>query len=101
MDYINMTDFVLIVYHGLSGMKNKAYMTVVTCEPGTAFPPERICSPLAFSGVRVARSLVFCVVIEDHCLYFRPFPLVLYCLSFLDSRLLITLWYLQTFFKPH
>ena len=50
--------------------------------------PEHVSSPPCFGGIRVARSLVFCVVFVDHCLSFLFWPL--YCLSFLDLLLLIT-----------
>ena len=46
---------------------------------------EHLSSPPAFSGVRVARSLVLCV---DRCLSF--FFWLLYCLSFFDWQILIT-----------
>ena len=32
--------------------------------------PEHVSSPPCFGGIRVARSLVFCVVFVDHCLSF-------------------------------
>ena len=35
--------------------------------------PEHMSSPPGFSGVRVARSLVSCVLFLDHCLFFCPF----------------------------
>ena len=56
---------------------------------------EHVSSPPCFGGIRVARSLVFCVVFVDHCLSFLFWPL--YCLSFLDLLLLITPNYPQSF----
>jgi len=38
--------------------------------------PEHLSSPPVFSEVRVARSLVFCVVFVDRCLSFCPFYLL-------------------------
>ena len=56
--------------------------------------PEHMSSPPVFSWVRVGVSLVYYVVIADHCLSFLFWPLC--CLSFFDLRLLITsLWYLR------
>ena len=59
-------------------------------------------SPPVFCGVRVTRSLVFCVMFCRSLfvlLYFFFFPLC--CLSFdLDLRILIKpLWYLQTLLR--
>ena len=54
--------------------------------------------PTVFSGVRVARSLVFCVVFFCRSLFvfLSFFFRSLCCLSLFDSRILITsLWYLQ------
>jgi hypothetical protein len=50
-------------------------------------------SPLVFSGIHVARSLVFCVMFYRSLfvlLYFFFWPLCYMYLSFFDSRLLIT-----------
>ena len=64
--------------------------------------PEHVCSTSVFSGVHVARSLVFWVVLcrycssfVDSCLSFFFWPL---CCLFFDLQILITppLWYLQT-----
>jgi hypothetical protein len=49
--------------------------------------PEHMNSPPVFSGVRVARSLVFCVCFVDRCLSFFFWPL--FCLS-IDVRIMIT-----------
>jgi hypothetical protein len=49
--------------------------------------PEHMNSPPVFSGVRVARSLVFCVCLVDRCLSFFFWPL--FCLS-IDVRIMIT-----------
>ena len=62
--------------------------------------PEHLsCSPV-FSGVRVARSLVFNVVFVDPCLSLCPFLYwPLYCLSVFELRLLDTsLAYLILFY---
>ena len=50
--------------------------------------PEHLSSPLGFSGVRVARSFVFCIIFcrSFFVLFFWP----LSCLSFFDLRNLIT-----------
>jgi len=68
---------------------NKSNTTGATCGVGTAYPsgaPELI---PGFSGVRVARSLVFSCILY-HCLSvsFSFWPL--YIISFFDLRLLIT-----------
>ena len=49
--------------------------------------PEHMNSPPVFSGVRVARSLVFCVCLVERCLSFFFWPL--FCLS-IDVRIMIT-----------
>jgi hypothetical protein len=51
---------------------------------------------LVFSGVRVTRSLVLCVMFVDRCLSFCPlsFHLCVVCPSI--YRLWLSLWYLQT-----
>ena len=72
--------------------------------------PEHLSSPQIFSRVRVARYLVFCVMfcrslvvpIISECLDYHKLFLFfwpLYCLSFFDWWLLITLWYLQTLLR--
>ena len=61
-------------------------------------------SPLVYSGGRVARSLVFCVVYIDHCLYFflaigmmaSRFQSFIASI-FTVSDYLCQVWYLQTF----
>ena len=60
--------------------------------------PEHLSSRRFFSGVRFVRSLIFCAILCRSLnvvlfVYFWP----LYCLSFFDLRLLISLSYLQTF----
>ena len=50
--------------------------------------PEHLSSPLAFSGVRVTRSLVLCVCFVDRCLSFLLFLLAIVLsvlLRFTDS----------------
>ena len=48
--------------------------------------PEHLSSPLAFSGVRVTRSLVLCVCFVDRCLSFVLLAIVLsVLLRFTDS----------------
>ena len=54
--------------------------------------PEHMSSPPVFSGNRVTQSLVLCVCFVDICLSLWS----LCCLFFVDLRILITLWYLQT-----
>jgi len=59
-------------------------------------PPDHLSAPLIFSGVRVALSLVFCVMFYRSSfvhLFFFFWPL--YCLSFFDFRFLLLF---QTFF---
>ena len=61
-------------------------------------PPDHLSSPLIFSGVGVALSLVFCVMFYRSSfvhLFFFFWPL--YCLSFFDFRFLLVF---QTFFMP-
>jgi hypothetical protein len=45
--------------------------------------PENLCWPPVFSGIRVVRFSVFCIVVVDHCLPFSPFSvnLCVVCLS--------------------
>ena len=50
----------------------------VTCGAGLLTLPEHLSSPTIVSGVRVARSLVFCVMLCRSCFVF--FSYVLYCL---------------------
>ena len=59
-----------------------------TSGAGTATLPEHLSSPPVFSEVRVARSLVICVVFLDRCL--SIFFLSVCSLSFFDLRILIT-----------
>ena len=75
-------------------------MTGATSEAETVALPEHLsCSPV-FSGVRVARSIVFNVVFVDPCLSLCPFLYwPLYCLSVFELRLLDTsLAYLILFY---
>ena len=64
--------------------------------------PEHVCSTSVFSGVHVARSLVFWVVLCRYCSSFVDSCLSLFfwplCCLFFDLQILITplLWYLQT-----
>ena len=58
--------------------------------------PEHLSSPPVFSGVRVTRSLVLCVVLCRSLfvllsLFYQP----LCYWSFFDLRMRITLWYIQ------
>ena len=60
---------------------------------GSSRLPERLSSPLIFSGVRVTRSLVLYVCFVDRCLSFCTFSLVIVSsvlLRYTDS------WYLKT-----
>ena len=60
--------------------------------------PEHLSSPLVFSGVRVAQSLVFCVMFSRSLFVHLPcFLWSLYYLSFFDSQSLIILYYLSFF----
>ena len=70
---------------------NKSNTTGTTCGAVTAYPPEHLRSSLVLSGVRVARSLVFCVLCCR--LLFVLLSLFFgYCIvcSSSDLRLLIT-----------
>jgi len=51
---------------------NKSNTTGATCGAGTAYPSGAPEFTHGFSVVRVARSLVFCVMFLDHCLSFCP-----------------------------
>ena len=57
---------------------------------------EHMSSPPVYDGVRVTQSLVLCVCFVDRYLSIYPFFICpLFCLSFIDFRILITsLWYL-------
>ena len=52
--------------------------------------PEHLNSPLAFSGVRVARPFIFCVVFCRMLSVFLSFCWPLCCQSFFDLRIMIT-----------
>jgi hypothetical protein len=54
---------------------------------GTAILPEHLRSPMVFSGVRVARSLVLCVVL---CRFLFVLFLLVTVLSVFDLRIRIT-----------
>ena len=46
-----------------------SYMYIVTSEARTAYTSDNLNSLLVFTGVHVAKSLVFCVVLfVDHCI---------------------------------
>jgi hypothetical protein len=71
-------------------------MMGATCGAGTAYPsraPEF--TPQGFSGVCVARSLVFCLYIL--LIIVCPFGLCVAC-PFSIYGFCLLLWYLQTFF---
>ena len=67
---------------------NKSNKTDAICGAGTVYPSGAPGFTPGFSGVRVAQSLVFCVMFCG--LVFVPFLWACYCLSSLDLRLLIT-----------
>ena len=74
------------------------YTTGTTCGAVIAYPSGTPKFTPVFSGVRVARYLVFCAMFCRSMFgrlsfYFWP----LYCPSFFELRILITPWYLQTF----
>jgi hypothetical protein len=56
---------------------NKSNTTGATRIAGTAFPYRAHQFTPDFSVVRVARSLVFCVMCADRCLFFFLLPIVL------------------------
>ena len=63
-------------------------MKGVTCGTGTAYPCKHTNSPPVFSGIHVARSLVFCVIFcSSLSFFFWP----LYCPSFFDFLLITPL----------
>ena len=68
---------------------NKSNMTSATCGVGTAYPSRAPEFSLVFSGVRVAWSLVFCVMFIDGCSSFFFWPL--YCLTSMASDLYLQL----------
>ena len=68
---------------------NKSNMTSATCGVGTAYPSRAPEFSLVFSGVRVAWSLVFCVMFIDGCSSFFFWPL--YCLTSMASDLYLRL----------
>jgi hypothetical protein len=64
------------------------HMKGVTCGTGTAYPCKHTSSPPVFSGIHVARSLVFCVIFcSSLSFFFWP----LYCPSFFDFLLITPL----------
>jgi hypothetical protein len=70
--------FSFVTYHRVCKWSNT---TGTTMEKALSILPEHLSSPLAFSGVRVARSLVFCVCSVDRCLSFYPFVASVFCPS--------------------
>ena len=64
--------------------------------------PEHLSSPPVFSGVRVTRSLVWCVCFVDRCLFFSTFSIG-HCI--VCSSLIYGFWlpllYLQTLLDMH
>jgi hypothetical protein len=64
--------------------------------------PEHLSSPPVFSGVRVTRSLVWCVCFVDRCLFFCTFSIG-HCI--VCSSLIYGFWlpllYLQTLLDMH
>ena len=65
-------------------LKNIYYTTGATSGAGTAFLSEVHEFTMVFSGVRVTRSLVLCVMFVDHCLSF--------CIFILAIVLSVLLW---------
>ena len=55
---LNIHKVKFVTYHRVC---NKSKTTFTTSGTGTETLPEHLSLPLGFSGVRVARSLVFCV----------------------------------------
>ena len=88
----------IMTYHRVCSQINT---TGTTSEAGTATLPEYL-SSTRFSGVRVTRYLVLCVVFCRSlfvrlCFFFWP----LCCLSVFDLRIQITPLYLQTLLCSH
>jgi hypothetical protein len=82
-----------MAYHRIS---NKISMTGVTSGAGTHYPFRGtwVPPPHDFSGVRVTRSLVWCVCFVGRFLSFILLVIVLSVLQFTTSG--YPLWYLQT-----
>jgi hypothetical protein len=73
---------------------NSINTTGATSGAGTVYPSGAPEFTPVCSGVRVTRSLVWCVCFVDRCLYFFFWPLR--CLFFFYIRILLPIWYLQT-----
>ena len=77
-----------MIYHLV---RNRSNTTGATYEAGTAYPSRAPAFTADFSEVRVARSLVFCVMFcRSLFVLLSFFPWPLYCLPFFDVRLLVT-----------
>jgi hypothetical protein len=76
----------LMTYHRVC---NKSNMTSATRGTGTATLPEHLSSPTVFSGVRVTRSLVLCVMFCRSLFVLFLLVIVLYVLRFTDSHYLV------------
>ena len=63
-----------------------------TCGAGTATLPEHLSSPPVFSGVRVAPSLVFCV------LYIVVWPFLFFLLTFCVITIVLSVLFRFTAF---
>ena len=73
---------------------NKSNTTGATCGAGTAHPSGAPEFTHGFSAVRVARSLVFCVMFLDRCLSFCPVSFGHCIVCSLIYSFWLLLWYL-------
>jgi hypothetical protein len=82
----------------ITGFATRVILRAPLMEQELLTLPEHMSSPLFFSGVRVTRSLVLCVMFVDRCFSFCPFSFghCVVCPSIYGFWL--PPWYLQTLF---
>ena len=78
----------ILQYGYYKGFVTRVTQRVSLLEQELLTLPEHLSSLPLFSGVRVAQSLDFYVIVVD--LFFYFFCLILHCVSFFDVRYLIT-----------
>ena len=85
--------FLLLI---LAGFLTRVTRRISLVEQELATLPEHLRSPPVFSGVRFARSFVFCVLLDRCLVFFCPFSSghCVFCLSSI-SRFLLPRWYLR------
>ena len=103
LTYFDQIDFMDVILNVLQWMcvGNSSFsrltQRVPTVEQELLTPLEHLRSPMVAHGVRVTRSLVWCVCLIDHCFSFFCFwPFC--CLFFFDKRILITPFWSSNFF---